>query len=286
MTTLVLTKAEINAQSDRNRPQFLDEFREMNPHLVPKKKSRNRCKELWDLLTPQHRYDIGCCDRPSPLGWRGGGCYIDHLEPWTHTPTGLSVLVTHPYCPRQYPGADDARCIFPQDHDNTARFLMDRGLWCKASDGSWYSDKTALVVIARYDLLDEIGLPSDRQQEPWTLPLPARDLYECLPFPGVDRMDWEMRMVMRLAAEDLERSRMVQAAQWKEVEGNYQSAFDLHLETALGDRSGGFDDLAHQELGEARRILGEYPFLDTRHSGSYHLLSDEDWGYVLDVTQW
>ena len=42
-----------------------------------------------------------------------------------------------------------------------------------------------------------------------------------------------------------------------------------------------FDELARQELGEAWRILGEYSFLDTRHSGSYHLHSDEDWDYFL-----
>ena len=76
--------------------KFLDEFRELNPFLVPQK-GENRCGSLWNLLTPRHRLDPDCCN-PGEEDTDAGLCFADHAEPWTHTPTGMSVLVAHAYC--------------------------------------------------------------------------------------------------------------------------------------------------------------------------------------------
>ena len=288
------TSADSHACLADSRPEFLDEFRKLNPYLAPQEGS-NRCGNLWDLLTPRHRFDPDCCS-PEEEDTDAGLCFTDHSEPWKHTVTGLSVLVAHPYCNhredieeylehRRHQGPTEE---YPhhRQHRKAHKFLMARGLWYQVSSGSWYSERATLVVIARYDLLDEIELPFDRSKsaddEPETIwPSIAFGRDSGKEPPEDSYVDWEMRMVEKLAAEDLARSREVQKARQKEMEGDDLNAFRFYLDNALVDRSGGFDELAHRELGEARRILSENPSFALENFLYFH--SEQDRDYVLSA---
>ena len=293
------TSADNHARLPDSRPQFLDEFRELNPFLAPQKGS-NRCGNLWNLLTPRHRLDPDCCN-PVEDSTDAGICFTDHLEPWKHKVTGLSVLVAHPYCGHQEDIGEyldhreqrrhrrdeeqSSEYRHHREHRKAHKFLRARGLWYKVSSTSWYSHRTTLLVIARSDLLDEIDLPFDYSEDAYDEP---NTIWPSIAFgrdndERDDDIDWEMRMVEKLAAEDLARSRAVQKARQKEMEGDDLNAFRFYLDNALVDRSGGFDELAHRELGGARRILSENPSFALENFLYFHNELDRD--YVLSAAE-
>ena len=238
------TSADNHARLPDSRPQFLAEFRELNPFLAPQEGS-NRCGNLWNLLTPRHRRDEECC---VPWEWLTdvASCFVDNPEPWKHTVSGLSVLVTHSYCGHRETAGEyldyrrrpertnkyDHHCGHQKGH----KFLRDRGLWYKVSSGSWYPGNTRLLVIAREDLLDEIKMPFDRGWSACDQPNTIRPSIafgrENYPYEE-DYIDWEMRMVEKLAAEDLARSRAVAEGRQREMEGDDLNAFRFYLVNAL-----------------------------------------------------
>lgn len=290
------TSADSHACLADSRPEFLAEFRELNPFLAPQEGS-NRCGNLWNLLTPRHRFDEECC-RVAEEDTDADICFTDHSEPWKHTVTGLSVLIAHPYCGhredieeylenRRHPKQTNEyyrHCRHRKGH----KFLRSRGLWYTASGGSWYFHRTTLIIIARNDLLDEIKVPFDDGKNVCDQP---NTIWPSIAFgrDGDERdreedcIDWEMRMVEKLAAEDLARSREVQKARQKEIEGDDLNAFRFYLDSALVDRSGGFDELAHRELSEARCILSENPSFALEDFLYFHNEQDRD--YVLSAAE-
>ena len=156
------------------RPEFLEEFKKTNPHLK-KKASESFCDSLWRLLSERHRWDDKCC--PTSAARLGYGaqdvesvdysCFLDHLEEWEDTNTGLPVIIAHPYCCHT---DKHLHCIHGKDrgddehrdqHARDAEYLAERGLWWKVSNASWYYKDTSLVVIARVDVLGNIALPVD-----------------------------------------------------------------------------------------------------------------------------
>ena len=162
-----------NSRRNAQRPEFLEQFRQMNPYLEAVDQIY-RCGSLWDLLTLQHRYDPNCCGVLPDDGV--GDCFADHMEMWRDQRSGLTVAVAHPYCehsaednrPQRLRGLDgqdkdpDTRdSDHYESHKRSVHYLKARGLGYLVSNGSWYSEHASLIVIARRDLLDEIFLAQD-----------------------------------------------------------------------------------------------------------------------------
>ena len=150
------------AINSEERPEFLEEFKKTNPHLLKKGSIELSCRN--SLLTQRHRCESEICGERL---WSLPNCFIDHAEAWEDTNTGLPVVIAHPYCchtdKRLYcmndgdRGDDELR----DRHAEVAEHLAERGLWWKVSNASWYYKDTNLVVIARVDVLGNIALPVD-----------------------------------------------------------------------------------------------------------------------------
>ena len=248
-----------HAQSPAGRPDFLAQFQRMNPDLM-EGRGTNRCESLWDLLTSRHREDDKCCFRAREAPDLHS-CFRDHSELWRDKVTGLPVVVAHPYCPHRR--SDD-------HHGPHREYLAERGLSYLVSTGSWYSDRTRLVVIARVDVLDRIELPEDEN---------ASDvLYR----PYFDHVDWEMREALKLAEEGVVRNRLARLAPEAEEEGDLLTALRFYCDTAYVDRTGGFHKLAREQLDHAKRVLTAHPGLDRYFLG---FKNDKDRDYVLGPVQ-
>ena len=153
------------ANNSGERPEFLEEFKKINPHLK-RTSGRSTWRCLWRLLTERHRDDDECGNQEnSPTDFYE--CFYDHCEWWEDTNTGLPVLVGHPYCCHTdkhlhcMHGGDRGDDEFRDHHVKVAEHLAERGLWWKVSNASWYFKGTNLVVIARVDVLGNIALPVD-----------------------------------------------------------------------------------------------------------------------------
>lgn len=254
---LDLASAVDHSKTAQGRPHFLEEFLSLNPQLI-EGQGRHRCQDLWDLLTPRHREDPECC-------FRGAGspdmhsCFTDHAEQWKDGPTGLPVVVAHPYCQHK-----------DHDHNLHQRFFAERGLEYLVSTGSWYSDRTRLVVIARADVIERITLPHDNTcQDHVSCPLPTH-------------VDWEMREALKLAEEGVLRNRKAQLAPEAEAEGDYLTALRFYCDTAYIDRTGGFHKLAREQLDHAKQIITTYPELDKTH---LYFKNNKDRDYICGPVQ-
>lgn len=229
------------------RPEFLDAFRELNPHLV-EVDDYNRCANLWNLLTPQHRFSHACCS--APYYEYTDESFHDHMEMWLDRRSGMEVAVTHPPCSYEdfsaYYGPEDG--LHHGRHERTLKFLATRGLSYNVSNGSWYSADACLTVVARVDVLETIQLPrTPEHSEPGQFISPTG---------GVD---WELCARTKLAEEKLTRERMAAVPVAAEARGEFFDAVQFHCVNAFLDLTGGFDEMAHQELAEAQRILDAHP---------------------------
>ena len=217
----------------------LSRFRELNPHLLPGQGS-HRCRGLWDLLTSRHREDPECCNR----GYHGldlESCFLGRPERWRDTETGLPVVVAHPEC-WHTEGEDH--------HGGFQDFFEGRGLAYLVSRGSWHDYAPSLVVVARADVIEGIGMP------------PGDDGLEPVHYPGWTTPDWEMAEVLKLAEEQLLRDRKARLAEKEEVAGEYEIALRLYCETAYMDRTAGFHNLAGDQLILAKAVVDGCPDLD------------------------
>ena len=221
----------------------LDQFKELNPHLLPGQGS-DRCLSLWDLLTPRHREDTDCCLRLE-TGLDLSSCFLAHSERWKDSSTGLPVVVAHPLCGHT---EDDV-----SHHEPFSDFFTNRGLDYLASRASWYSDSDTVLVIARVDVIDGIELP------------PEEDSLDRVDYPEWPVPDWEMQEALKLAEESVLRNRRARLARDEEDGGNYTTALRLYCDTAYADRTGGFHHLAREQLDHARRLVGDIYGLDLGH---------------------
>ena len=232
-----MTSDSIVSGHTPGRSRYLDEFRELNPYLA-EGNGRRMCRSFWDLLTTRHRQSSDCCDHDGS-GLDLDSCFLAHPEHWKDTDTGLRVVVAHSLC-----GHGD------EDHGPVRDFFASRGLGYLVSTGSWHSEKTRLVVIARVDVLEGIRFPPEED----SLVEPVH--------PGPVDVDWEMREVVRLAEEGLVRDRSARLAEEQEGDGNYQGALGIYCRVAYADRTGGFHRLAREQLERAKRVLARHPGLD------------------------
>ena len=247
-----MTTARQHAASENGRPDFLSEFQKLNPDLS---ESRHRqCKNLWSLLTTRHREEPGCCYGDSSLD-EYRGCFLDHREEWRDTPSGLPVIVAHPYC-------SHSPCSHTRDGENRtdshqlfANKLADRGLRYMVSNASWYyPDCAKLVVIARDDVIDRIQLPFDLEDLETFEELQPKG-------PRVVEVDWEMIGARKLAEEGVVRNRRARRAVEEERNENYQAALNWYCDVAHTDRLAGFHRLAREQLAEAKRVSDAHPEL-------------------------
>ena len=254
-----MASAITHSKTKEGRPQYLDEFRELNPDLI-EGQGRYRCRGLWDLLTARHREDPECCQRGAE-GRNLRQCFTDHAEPWKDGLTGLPVIVAHPYC--QHRSQE-------HNHDLQQKFFEERGLEYLVSTGSWYSEGTRLVVIARADVIDRITLPRDEdRQDDVVCPLPTR-------------IDWEMREALKVAEEGVLRNRNAMLAPEAEEVGDYLTALRFYCDTAYTDRTGGFHKLAREQLDYAKRIITAHPDLDKTH---LYFKNNRDRSYICGPSQ-
>ena len=231
----------------------LNEFRSLNLHLIQGQGS-HRCRGLWNLLTPRHREDPDCC--------YGGGrvpglddCFLENLEPWKDSQTGLPVVVAHPSC------AHTER----DDHHEPFRDFFDaRGLVYLVSCASWHIEGASLVVIARADVAGTVRLPADESFEPVVHPK--------WPVP-----DWEMAEALKLAEEGVVRDRPARLEHGEESQGNWMTALRLYCDTAYRDRTGAFHNLAREQLEHARRVFSDHPELQV---GRLYFKNRRDREYV------
>ena len=154
----------------KGKPELLDKFQEMNPHLM-ETPDNDKCFTHWDLLTAQHRDGLGhCFDGWGDPRWEYMQRYFEgeHRECWEDDVTGLVVITGHPnllyHCLGSGRQGDDCEGF---EHQKYGFFyLRDRGLAYSVSNGSWYSDASALVVIARRDVLERVKLPTGSSPDP------------------------------------------------------------------------------------------------------------------------
>ena len=62
------------------RPELLERFRDLNPRLVAADDDTDRCGNLWNLLTSQHRLDPDCCSVQTEDRAESLFCFVDHTE--------------------------------------------------------------------------------------------------------------------------------------------------------------------------------------------------------------
>ena len=234
------------------RPRRLDQFKELNPHLI-RGQGSDRCLNLWDLLTPRHREDADCCLR-GETGLDLSSCFLGGSERWKDSSSSLPVVVAHPLCGHT---EDDV-----SHHELFGDFFTARGLDYLVSRSSWHGDSHSLVVIARPDVIDGIEMPSEDMSP----------VYATWPVP-----DWEMQEALKLAEEDVLRNRRARQARNEEDGGDLAMALRLYCDTAYADRTGGFHHLAREQLGHAKRLVGDHPDLDL---GYLLFKNDRDRDYV------
>ena len=214
------------------------QFRSLNRWLEPERGS-HRCRGLWDLLTPHHREDPGCCIRGS---WDLdlGDCFLGRLERWQDSRTGLPVAVGHPDC---WHVEDDHHAPFQA-------FFAERGLDYRVCRGGWLEDSPTLVVVARADVIEGVEMP------------PGLEGLEPVHHPGWLTPDWEVAEARRLAEERVLRDRKARLAQDEEERGDHETALALYCEVAHMDRTGEFHNLARDQLVRAKAVVDACPGLD------------------------
>ena len=265
-----MASATQHASSQYGNPELLQKFQELNPQLQEIEKIRH-CPNLYPLLTSQHRHE-GHCPPGSRIEFNIS-CFTDHREAWQNMETGLPVIIAHPYCPHLGGTAPDSK-RGDQEHYRShiqAQYeLADKGLAYRVSNFSWYSEgHTRLVALGRADVVSGINFPYLETKT--ALPEPT-DMTRKIP-----HIPWKQIMENRLDEEALRREELAQKAPFEEANGNHRAAFLFYCDTALTDREAGFNNLAQEQLGEAKRLLLQQPWLDVNY---VHFANDADRKYI------
>ena len=258
-----------NASYGEGEPALLNEFVKLNPQLQ-EVENHPFCMNLHKLLTRKHRHE-GQCQFGSRIFTRES-CFLDHTEYWEDIPTGLPVLIGHTYCPQHrvnepkgdHPG-EDHRASLEKD----AEKLAERGLVYLASDGSWYQIMATLIVVARADVAARVTLPERGNAGEAAV---TQDMWKRIP-----EIDWAGILRDELAQEAHKRDQLAQLAPAAEEEGDYQSAFYFYCDTANIDREAGFDELAQEQLENAKRLITSQPWLSVNYD---YFATPEDRAYI------
>ena len=265
-----MANAEEHAGAEKGNPKLLEKFREMNPDLREVEKNRY-CRNLYTLLTNRHRHE-GHCKFGEKIEI-SSQCFLDHEEAWQDLETGLPVIVAHAYCPHRVAMAEgrEDREKYQQSHRDAGERLAERGLAYRASGGSWYyPGRCSLVVLARADVVARIRLPNLDHPQDETGIVNMDDM--------IPRIPWQEIMEAKLAKEAAKREELAGLAPAEERDGDHQTAFMFYCDTALIDREAGFDELAQEQLDNARRLLQSHPWLSIN---SVQLGTAEDRKYVF-----
>jgi hypothetical protein len=258
-----------HASYEESAPEMLDEFIKLNPQLQ-EVTNHPWCMNLYKLLTKKHRHE-GQCTYGSRI-FEDESCFLDHREYWEDVPTGLPLLIGHTYCP-QHRTKEPREDSHGEDHraklEHAADKLAERGLAYLASHGSWYHRKATLIVIARADVAARISLPKRESTGATTV---TQDMRETIP-----DIDWAGILGDRLAQEATKRDELALLAPAKEDEGDYQSAFYFYCDTASIDRDAEFNELAQEQLDQAKRLITNQPWLTVNYD---YFATPEDREYI------
>ena len=259
-----------HASRTESVPEFLTQFIKLNPQLQEVAK-HPWCMNLYKLLTKNHRHQ-GQRDFGSRI-FEHESCFMDHDECWEDIPTGLPVIIGHTYCPHhrthdpKKPHGEGHSEDHPATLENESEELAERGLAYLASDGSWYHKRTTLIVIARADVAARITLPGRENTATVTQDMRER----------ISEIDWRGILRDKLAQEAINRDELAQLAPAREEEGEYQTAFNFYCDTANIDREAGFDELAQEQLKEAKRLITNHPWLAVNYN---YFATPEDRAYI------
>lgn len=244
-----MTIATEHASTERGSMELLEEFQRLNPNLEEGRGEDGAgwefCDSLIRLLTPRHRWDNDCCPNGA-FQTHKETCLVDHQEVWRDRETGTEVMITHPYC---WHNLED------HHHREMQDVLAARGLAYRVSEGSWYAPgDTALAVTARADIAGRITLP-----EPPEGPRhgPKDDMTERCPL-----IDWPDILEKQLRKEARKRDGDMAEAAWREEQGEMLAALRHYADNAYVDRMAGFNELALDQLVQAKRVITMQPWLD------------------------
>ena len=264
----MMADSKHHASLGGSEPALLDEFINLNPQLQ-EVENHPWCMNLYKLLTKKHRHE-GHCEYGSRI-FKGESCFMDHREYWKDIPTGLPVIIGHTYCPQHR--INEPREKYGEDHraklEEGAEKLAKRGLAYLASDGSWYHGKATLIVIARADVAARITLPE--RGAPGEAAV-TQDMQQMIP-----EIDWAGILRNKLAQEATKRDELAQLAPKEEENGDYQTAFYFYCDTANIDREAGFDELAQEQLEQAKRLITSQPWLIVNYDS---FATPEDQAYI------
>ena len=256
-----------HANHKNGTPNLLEEFIRLNPQLR-EVEGHPFCMNLYKLLTKKHRHQ-GQCEYGSRIFGRES-CFMDHQEYWEDTATGLPVVIGHTYCPQHRTG-EPRENSSGYDHrgelEAEAEKLAKTGLAYLASDGSWYHERAVLIVIARADVAAGVTLPKREDAGPNT-----QDMRERIP-----EIDWARILRDKLAEEATKRDELAQLALKEEEQGNYQTAFNFYCDTANIDREAGFNELAQEQLDQAKGLITAQPWLTINYD---YFATQEDRAYI------
>ena len=263
-----MADSKYHASLGESEPALLDEFINLNPQLQ-EVETHPWCMNLYKLLTKKHRHERQC--QYGSRIFEDESCFLDHREYWEDIPTGLPVLIGHTYCPQHR--VNEPREKYGEDHraklEEGAEKLAERGLAYLASDGSWYHGKATLIVIARADVAARVTLPE--RGDPGEAAV-TQDMRQ-----RIHEIDWAGILRDKLAKEAIKRDNLAQKAPAEEKEGDYQTAFYFYCDTAQIDREAGFDELAQEQLEQAKRLIAAQPWLTVNYD---YFATPEDREYI------
>lgn len=225
------------------RPDLLEVFRKSNPHLT-EDHSYRRCVRFHHLLSLKHRTMPDCCYQNVLRGQSVPLANLDEFEQWRDGPTGLPVALAH--VPVEM---TDYR---PAPHD--LEMLREIALWYILSDGSWRHDGGRLLMVARLDVLERSHLPLSS----YLADVPALVSDQMAP----PDLDVDIIEAAKVAAERIQRNRIVEQAKRSTENGDYQLALYQHCMVAYGDRSGNFHRQAKVQIEMAGALVAAHPELD------------------------
>ena len=258
--------SKYHANQKESTPEFLADFIKLNPQLQEVTK-HPWCMNLYKLLTKNHRHE-GHCKYGSRI-FEDESCFLDHDECWEDIPTGIPVIIGHTYCPQHR--TNEPRESHGEDHraklEKESEKLAQRGLAYLASDGSWYHKTTTLIVITRADVAARITMPRRENTAAVT-----QDMRERIP-----EIDWSRILRDKLVQEAIKRDELAQLAPAEEQKGEYQTAFNFYCDTANIDREAGFDELAQEQLEQAKRLITNQPWLTVNYD---YFATPEDRAYI------
>ena len=233
----------LNAAQIGERPDLLEVFRKVNPHLMEDKSYRH-CVRFHHLLSVKHRTMPDCCYHNVMRGQNVPLAEFYDLEQWRDVMTGLPVTLVHvpPSRPRYRPA------------DHELEMLESAALWNLLSDGSWRRDGGRLLMVARLDVLGRSFLPLSS----YLADVPSLIADQLAP----PDLDVDMVEAMHLATERVKRNRMAEQAEASAKNGDYQTALYQHCVVAFADRSGNFHRQARVQIQKAGDLVAAHPDLD------------------------